>query len=112
MDRGRIDHAPAVHDRNRIVLEARPESRIERAQHGFEEAALDHVVALAVGKIRDASLRRFRVREYARLVRALVDRGTADFGEPDRLALRNPSGGRRKFGAADALEMRIGPKAP
>ena len=63
-------------------------------------------------KYGSAAVGRFRIGKRARLVGALVDGGTADLGEPDRLALRHPGGRRAKLGAADALVMRVRPPVP
>ena len=85
---------------------------IECTEHSFEEAALDEIVASAVGEIRHSALGRFRIGKSAGLVGALVDGRAADLGEPDRLALRHPAGRRGQFSAADALAMRVRPPVP
>jgi hypothetical protein len=85
------DHAAAVNARQRIEC-CITEGRIEGAQHRFQIAALDEVVAPAIGIMRQAGIRRLRIGKRAWLIGALVHRRTADFGEPDRLRLRHPGG--------------------
>jgi hypothetical protein len=77
----------------------------------FEKALLRQVRTAGAGEIRDRILRRFRVGKDVGLVRPLVHRRAAEFGEPDRLPLRLPHGRISRFHSADAMMVRVRPPA-
>lgn len=90
---GNIDHAPGIFGGGRIIGRVAPE-QIGR----FEVGALDRVVAPAPREVREEGLRRLRILEHIRLVRAATHGRAAEFGEPDGLRLRHPCGRRSGFG--------------
>src|SRR5207237_1297471 len=112
VDRGRVDHPPAINRGDRIILRRRARGGIEFSEHRLKETALHEIITLLVRGIRQKTLRALRIEEHVGLVRALVDGRTADLGDPDRLALRDPAGRRAKLGAADALVVRVAPPIP
>ncbi len=108
----RVQHARGV------AWPERVQQRIEGRRAGIEGAdlrrqrpLLHQVIARAARERRQAAFRGQRVREDVGRVRALVDRGTADLGQPDRLRSRDPGGRLRQFGAGHALAMGIAPPA-
>ena len=80
-----IDHRPAIDLGHGVVGRIPPIVR-----HRTQILRLNQVIAPPVGIGRQAALGRFRVQKLVRLVRALVDRGTAVFGEHNRFGLRHP----------------------
>ena len=104
---GGVEHRRAGDGRDRIVGGVRPEF-----QMGFEKAALDQIVAFAIGIIRQTAFAGFGIDEDIGLVRALVDRRAAQLGEPDGFRLRHPGGGAGAFAAIGPVVMGIAPPVP
>ncbi|SUZ33570.1 hypothetical protein ROE7235_03342 [Roseibaca ekhonensis] len=99
-----MHHARAVDRGQRVVGRGAP-PEIGR----LEIRALDRVVPPAAREMRREALGRFRVEEHVGLVGPPVDGGTAQLGEPDRLRLRYPCGGRPAFHPARAVVVRVRP---
>ena len=76
---------------------------------GLQVAALHEIVALAVREVGELGLGALGIDEDVGLVGAAIDGGAAQLGEPERLGLRHPGGGRGGFDAARAVEMGVEP---
>ncbi|ODS03929.1 hypothetical protein AUC71_06815 [Methyloceanibacter marginalis] len=75
-DAGRIDHAPAIDARHRVLTGHKVfVARIEEALDGLDVAALNEIVAHAAREIRRETLRALRIDEHVGLVRALSTAG-------------------------------------
>jgi len=96
-DLSRIDHA-----RRRCTALPMPKMR-------FEKPPLLAVGPRPAGEIGQRAFRRFRIAEHVRLVSPLVDRGAAEFGEPERLHPRRPGARAHPFRPADPVEVEIAP---
>ena len=109
----RIDHAPVIDGRGGIIrlLEILI-LRIPVAVMHRKKSLLREVGTPAAGKVGQHALRRLRVGEDIRLVRSLVRRGAANFGEVVGLAFRHPFGRRYRFLAVDTVEVRLRPPVP
>ena len=106
----RINHPPTINARHRIMRRIKPRlRRIKPLRHRLDQPCLDQIIPIAARKWRQRILGRFRIRKHIRPVRAAINRRTAEFRQPDRLALRHPRRCRRKLHAPDPLAMRIRP---
>ena len=107
-----VEHAAGVDGRGGIGAgDVVGIGRVEAGEERLQVAALDEVVARTLRVIGQRGLRAFRVDEDVGLVGALVDRGTAELGEPDGFALRHPGRGRGGFHAGRPIEVLVEPPA-
>src|SRR5690606_599903 len=83
--------------------------RIECFDQRLQVSALDEVIALAIGKIRQRRLEALWINENIRLVGAFVYGWAANLHEPNRLRLWNPLGRRRLFDSAGPIVVPITP---
>ena len=82
---------------------------IEALDQRAQIETLNEVVAGAGRVVGPRALITLRIDEDVRLVRTLVDGGTADLRKPEGFGLRNPSGRRRTLDAAGAIVVRALP---
>ena len=80
-----VDHGPAIHLGNRVVVRVGPKSR-----HGAQILKLVQFVAQPVGIERQARFRRFGIEEFVGLVGSFVNRATAVFGETHGFGFGDP----------------------
>ena len=101
-----VQHPPLVFRGQRIVFR-----RLPVLGHRDKVLHLHQFIPRAGGMVRQQAFRAFAIQKLVRLVRALVDRGTAVLGEPDRFFHRLPGGRHRRALAVDPVVVKIRPPA-
>ena len=108
MDQAGRDHRAAIDAGHRIMTTIfRPV-----VQYRLDIAPLDQIVARTAGIVRLKAFRALGVNKDVWLIAPLVDGGTAQLGEPDRLRFRHTAGRVGQLDSRLAVMMGIGPPVP
>ena len=99
-----IHHPPRIGVGCGIMRRIRP-----KLMHGAKILQVQKVIPPPVRRARQSRFRRLSIQKPVRLIRALIQRRTAIFGEANRLHPRAPRSWRRNPHTIDAVMMRVAP---